>query len=102
MEATSPEVARLLGNRQAFQQLVENSYMLQDGKPSQLIPTAEGGFMIYMKGRLPVDQAKLEKELPDYVARMREQRQSAAFGEWFQKAVQDMRLSIPQQQMRQG
>jgi hypothetical protein len=100
LEAINPDVAHLVGGRQTFQELVQNSYMLQIGKLSQPIPAADGVFIIYKKGHLPVDQAKLEKELPDYVARLREQRQSAAFSEWFQRAVQDMRLSIPQQQQQ--
>jgi hypothetical protein len=106
LEATNVNVAHLVGDRQAFQQLVENSYMLQNGKMSQYIPTPEGGYIIYMKGRLPVDQAKLQKDLPEYVARLREQRQGAAFSEWFQRAAQDMRLTLPptqqQQMQRQG
>lgn len=102
LEAINVNVAHVINNRQTFQELVQNSYILQTGKPSQFIPTPEGGFIIYLKARLPVEPAKLQKELPDYLARLREQRQSAAFGEWFQKAVQEMRLTIPQQQMQKS
>src|SRR5689334_13097432 len=66
MEATNINIAHLLANHQEFQQLVQNSYMLQNGKLSQFIPAPEGGYIIHMKGRLPVDPAKLQKELPDY------------------------------------
>lgn len=98
LEKSNPSVAHLITGRQEFQQLVENIYSLQTGKISGYIPTQEGGFIVGVKARQPIDQAKLQKELPEFVARMREQRQNAAFGEWFQKQLQDMRLVVPQQQ----
>ncbi|MDB6059160.1 MAG: ppiD [Verrucomicrobiales bacterium] len=97
LEKSNPSVAHLITGRQEFQQLVENIYSLQTGKMSGYVPTAEGGYIVAVKVRQSVDQAKLQKELPEFVARMREQRQNAAFGEWFQKQLQDMRLVIPQQ-----
>jgi hypothetical protein len=97
IEKNNPSVAHLISGRQEFQQLVENAYTLQTGKASAFIPTREGGYVVYMKSRLQVDQAKMQKDLPDFLARMREQRANAAFGEWFQKQAQEMRLSIPQQ-----
>ncbi|MGZ4974955.1 MAG: hypothetical protein ACXWDN_19520, partial [Limisphaerales bacterium] len=97
LEKSNPSVAHLISGRQEFQQLVENLYSMQTGKMSAYMPTSEGGYVVYLKTRQPVDQAKLRKELPDFVARMREQRQNAAFGEWFQRQIQDMRLVIPQQ-----
>ncbi len=97
IEKSNSSVAHLITGRQEFQQLVENLYSMQTGKMSAYIPTAEGGYVVYLKARQPVDQAKLQKELPEFVARMREQRQNAAFGEWFQRQIQDMRLVVPQQ-----
>jgi hypothetical protein len=97
LEKSNPPVAHLISGRQEFQQLVENVYSLQPGKISAYVPTMEGGYVVYLKARQPVDPAKLQKELPDYVARLREQRQNAAFGEWFQHQLQDMRLVVPQQ-----
>jgi hypothetical protein len=100
METVSPNVAHLLVDRNEFQQLVENVYTLQTGKISPYIPTMQGGYIVYLKARQPVDSEKLQKELPTYLARLRDQRANAAFAEWFQKQAQEMRLSIPQPQQR--
>ena len=97
MEAISPNVAHLLGSRQEFQRLVESTYTLQTGRISEYMPTYEGGYIVYVKGRQPVDPAKLQQELPNFLARLRDQRANAAFAEWFQKQAQEMRLTIPQQ-----
>lgn len=97
LEAASPNVAHVVAGHQQFQQLVEVVYSLQTGKMSEYIPTMEGGYIVYLKERQPVDQAKMEKELPEFLARMRDQRANAAFAEWFNKQAQDMRLVIPQQ-----
>lgn len=101
LEKSNPTVARLVTGHQEFQGLVEHVYTMQTGKMSSYIPTMDGGYFVYVKERLPVDQAKMQKELPEYLARMREQRQNAAFGEWFQKEIQGMRLVIPQSQQQQ-
>jgi hypothetical protein len=101
LEKSHPDVAELITGRREFQQLVENVYSLQTGKMSAYTPTYEGGYIVYLKARQPVDQAKLQKELPEFVAHMREQRQNAAFAEWFQKQIQEMRLVIPQSQQQQ-
>jgi hypothetical protein len=101
LEKSNPTVAELFQQRQEFQSLVENVFSLQPGKMSGYIPTFEGGYVLYLKARQPVDQAKMQKEMPQFLARMREQRQNAAFGEWFQKQVQEMRLVIPQSQQQQ-
>jgi hypothetical protein len=97
MEAINPNVAHLLSNRNEFQQLVENTYTLQTGKLSEYNPTMLGGFIVYVKERKPVDPTKLQQELPNFTARLRDQRANAAFAEWFQKQAQEMRLTIPQQ-----
>jgi parvulin-like peptidyl-prolyl isomerase len=104
LEKTHPNVAQLITGHQEFQQLVETVYSLQPGQMSGYIPSYGGGYVLYVKEHQPVDQAKLQKELPEFLSRMREQRENAAFAEWFQKQIQEMRLVVPpsqQQQMRQ-
>jgi uncharacterized protein YqjF (DUF2071 family) len=47
-----------------------------------------------MKARLAVDADRMKQELPYYLARMREQRQVAAFQEWLSRQIQ-LRLIPP-------
>lgn len=65
------------------------------GKSSDFIATVDGGFVLHMKAKLPVDEARLKAELPEFLARQRDQRMSAAYSEWFQKLPQEMNLVLP-------
>ncbi len=84
-----------------FQEMQRVASALPTGKSSSFIPAAEGGFVIYVKSRLPVDETKLKNELPNYVKEMRNKRQIAAFNEWFQKQYSD-EVRIPQKGKSQG
>jgi len=81
-------------DRDEFRQLEEAAYAVPTGEFSKFVPTADGGFVVYVSKRLPVDQAAMRRELPYYLARLREQRQSVAFQEWFGRQLQ-LRLTPP-------
>jgi len=81
-------------DKASFQQLEEMVFTLPIGMSSKFMPTADGGLVAYMKEHLPVDEARMQKELPFYLARMREQRQFVAFQEWFTRQIQ-LRLTPP-------
>jgi hypothetical protein len=65
------------------------------GKASDFIATSDGGFVVHLKAKLPVDETRLKAELPEFLARQRDQRMSAAYSEWFQKLPQEMNLVLP-------
>jgi len=75
-------------NRTDFVQLQEISFGLLTGNASKFIPTEDGGYVVYLKERLDVDEAKMREELPAFLAKMRGQRQIAAFEEWFGHQLQ--------------
>jgi hypothetical protein len=58
------------------------------GQSSPFIPTANGGFILYVKGQLPLDPGNVQRDLPEFLARMRQQLQVAAFQAWFGRQVQ--------------
>lgn len=69
---------------------------LSPGQVSGVVPTENGAFILYLKSKLPVDEARLKMELPEFLERQREQRMSAAFSDWFQKMAQEMKLVVPE------
>src|ERR1700722_483950 len=75
-------------DKPSFQQLQEAVFPLPTGQSTRYIPVTDGGLVGYVKERLPVDEVRMEKELPYYLSRMREQRQSAAFAIWFNRQYQ--------------
>lgn len=84
-----------------FQEMQRVASTLPTGKSSSFIPDMDGGFVIYVKSRLPVDENKMKNELPNFVKEMRNKRQLAAFNEWFQKQYQE-EVRRPQTGRAQG
>jgi hypothetical protein len=75
-------------DKPSFQQLQEAVFPLPTGQSSRYIPITDGGLVAYVKERLPVDEARMAQELPYYLTRMREQRQTAAFTIWLNHQYQ--------------
>ena len=52
------------------------------GKISGLVETDAGGFIVYVQSRLPVDQAKMNSDLPQYLNSFRRERLIETFNQW--------------------
>lgn len=68
-----------------FPQLKDTAFNLKSGSASRFIAGSEGGFVLFLKERRPVDEAIVKAGLNGYLEEQRRQRQDEAFGEWFQK-----------------
>lgn len=64
------------------------------GKASLAQPTADGAVVVYVQERLPINQARMNAELPAFVDFLRQQRTQEAFLNWFNRefgrAVRDI------------
>ncbi len=69
-------------------QLKQAAFSTQPGKASPLIPTAEGFLVLYVKEKLPLDQAKMQQDLPGFTAAVRRSRQQEAFDDWFRREAE--------------
>jgi peptidyl-prolyl cis-trans isomerase D len=65
------------------------------GKTSGFTQTPQGGFLLHVKARTPVEEEQMKKELPEFVKRLRQSRYYAAFGEWVRKERELARLTEP-------
>jgi hypothetical protein len=65
-------------------------------------PASEGGFILYAKGRPPLDEARLKTELPDFINQMRVYRQNEAFQQWFRKQVEQAKVAGPRRETTVG
>lgn len=52
------------------------------GKPSVFTPTADGGFIVFVQAKLPLDETKLKADLPGFLNSFRQARQNEAFNLW--------------------
>ena len=69
---------------------------LEPGKVSNFIPQPDGGILVYLREKLAIDVAKMQKELPDFLNRLRVYRQNEAFNQWFRKQIEQSKLVVPQ------
>lgn len=73
-------------------QLKQVAFTTQPGKAGPPLPTSEGFLVLYVKAKLPLDQAQMEKDLPNFIASVRRNREFEAFNDWFrQQAERDLR-----------
>jgi hypothetical protein len=68
-------------------QLKRTAFSTAPGKLSPFQPTAEGGMILYAKAKLPLDQAKMDAELPNFANNARRLRQQEAFDMWLRHEV---------------
>jgi len=87
-----------LDERISLRTLQGVAFELRPGQASQFLPAAEGGFLVYLKERIPVSDAQVKAELPEFFARLRMYRQQEAFNDWFRKEAELARLSLPKTQ----
>jgi hypothetical protein len=74
------------------------------GKTSDFQPTAVGGLVLFVKAKLPLDDSKVNAELPSFTSYLRQNRQSEAFNDWFRKEAERGMRDTPlfrQQQQQQ-
>jgi hypothetical protein len=77
-----------LPDKSVFEQVQDVAGKLHAGQCSPFIPTADGGFLLFVKSQLPLDEATLQRDLPVFLASMRERLQIAAFNAWLGRQYQ--------------
>jgi hypothetical protein len=71
-----------LGDSTELNQLKNAAFTTAIGKASGFVTNNAGGFIVYVQSHLPIDQAKMNTDLPQYLAAFRRERMDAAFNEW--------------------
>ena len=72
-----------LGDRIELGQLKQAAFTTPVGKTSGFEATSDGGFIVYVQSQLPVDQAKMTSDLPQYLIAFRRERLNEAFNQWY-------------------
>ena len=60
---------------------------LTPGKASQFIPNRSGGLVVFLASRTPVDKAKVQTDLPAFLAELRRSQQFEAFSDWLGREI---------------
>ena len=64
------------------------AYEMAVGQITPFRQTSTGGFVMSLKARTPVEESVVQRDLPDFLAKQREQRQFAAFQIWIGREIQ--------------
>lgn len=77
------------------------------GQASSLIPSAEGGFVIFVREKLPIDTAQMNERLPGFINSVRMARVGEAYQDWFRREAERGLRETPvfrqqQQQLQPG
>ena len=93
-----------LDNHAELGQLKQAAFTTQPGKISRFIPTAEGGFILYVESVLPVDQTKKTADFPKFLSEVRRSRQNEAFNLWLNSEFGRQIVTTPfyQEQQQQA
>jgi antitoxin component of RelBE/YafQ-DinJ toxin-antitoxin module len=68
--------------------LQETAFKLSAGKLSEYVPVTGGGFVVYVKELLPLDEKKMQTEMPRVLEQIRQTSQNEAFQAWFRKQAE--------------
>lgn len=91
----------LNGNRTQMG-LKDIAFSTTPGKASGFHQTNEGGIIVYVKSKLPLDEAKMKSELPAFISYVRQSRSREAFDAWFRKEAEKGLRDIPYFQRQQA
>ena len=82
------------GDRRADISTLKNlAFGLDTGEVSQVSSTRDGAMILYVNSFVDVWEEDVKKELPDYMAPLRQRRRSEAFTEWLVQAQSTMNFA---------
>ena len=71
-----------LGDRAELNQVKQSAFTTAVGHASNFQETGDGGFILFVQAQLPVDQAVMAAELPQFTETLCRSRENEAFNEW--------------------
>jgi hypothetical protein len=76
------------------------------GQMSQLQPSGDGAYVVFVQSKLPLDETKLAANLPTFERSVRQARRAEAFNDWFRREAEKSFREVPyfqqQAQLSQG
>jgi hypothetical protein len=82
-------------------ELKQLAFSTQPGHVSNIEGITEGAIILFVKGKLPLDEGKMQTDLPSFLNALRQSRQTEAFNAWFNKEGQRAMREIPYLQQQQ-
>jgi hypothetical protein len=74
-----------LAGRAELSQLKQAAFTATVGHASGFQETDDGGFIVFVQSQLPVDEVKMDSDLPQFTATLRRSRENEAFNQWLMR-----------------
>jgi hypothetical protein len=84
-----------LGDRVELNLLKRAAFTTSVGHTSGLVETDDGGFVLFVQSQLPLDQAAMNAQLPQFASQLRRGRQNEAFNNWLQAEASRELRNVP-------
>lgn len=65
------------------------------GQVSNFTPTRDGGFLVFVQAKLPLDEVRMKADLPEFARNLRQTRKGEAFNEWFRQEAEKGFRDVP-------
>lgn len=103
LPAVSPNTESITNLALDVRRLKSIMFSLEPGRVSGYIPNPpDGGYIVYVRAKLPFDEAKVREELPKFLAELRYQKQNEVFSQWFRKQLEKANLPLRTPTKRTG
>lgn len=66
-------------------QFKQAAFSTPPGQVSNFTPTGDGGFIVFVQAKLPLDEVRMKTDLADFSRAVRQTRKGEAFNEWFRR-----------------
>lgn len=74
--------------------LMSAAFELKDGQLSEFVPTSDGGFLVCVTKRLPVEESQFASDKAKMLPRYQEARRRVAFQEWLRLRRAEARIQV--------
>ncbi len=81
--------------RANLSQFKQAAFSTPPGQVSNFTPTSDGGFLVFVQAKLPLDEVRMNADLPEFTRTVRQARKGEAFNEWFRREEEKGFRQVP-------
>jgi len=81
--------------RVSLPQFKQAAFGTSPGQVSNFNPTSDGGFLVFVQAKLPLDEVRMKADLTEFSRAVRQTRKGEAFNEWFRREAEKGFKDVP-------
>ena len=81
--------------RANLSQFKQAAFGTAPGQISNFTPTGDGGFLVFVQAKLPLDEVRMKADLTDFSRAVRQTRTGEAFNEWLRREAEKGFRDVP-------